>query len=137
MKIGRKIFKVQGYEEKALHWLITNKKLKPSEVSVYSEGTVPYISWVSGGRTKYHFPDIFVSKSNTLYEVKSKATIGLTGFVRLTPAEIFKSVKAKALKAIEQGFKYEVLLMTESGERLKLPKDWYTLTFKEFKSIMC
>jgi hypothetical protein len=74
--------------------------------------------------------------NNTLYEVKSKATIGLARFVRLTPAEIFKSVKTKAIKAIEHGFKYEVLLMTESGERLKLPKDWYTLTFKEFKSIM-
>ena len=50
--------------------------------------------------------------------------------------QLFKSVKTKAIKAIEHGFKYEVLLMTENGERLKLPKDWYTLTFKEFKSIM-
>ena len=136
VRINRRTFKVQGYEEQALKWLLANTKLKASDLSVYSDGTVPHISWKNKERTKYHFPDIFVAKSNTLYEVKSKATIGLAGFVRLTPAEIFKSVKTKALKAIEQGFKYEILLMTESGERLKLPKDWYNLTFKEFKSIM-
>lgn len=135
--IKGKVFYVQGYEGKAIEWLLDNYNLKPSDIHTYSSRKVPFITWKdeATGKRRYHFPDIFVPKLNKIFEVKGLATIGFTKYKRLTRTTMFNSVKRKSIKAKAQGFKYEVMLMADQvgSVRIPLPKNWEALSAKEFR----
>lgn len=133
VRIGRRNFDVQGYEEQALRWIVENTPTKASDIEVYAGGKVPFIKWEEAGKERYHFPDFYIRKQNRFCEVKSVSTFGLRPFKRLTPEEMFESNKRKAIEAIAQGFKYRMLVMRGNGERIKLPEDWHTLSLPQLK----
>lgn len=135
-KVKGKLFKYQGYELWAVKWLISNTSLKASEIHSYASRKVPFIKWKRGKKTKLHFPDLFVPKTNTLYEVKSLATLGIVNFKRVTPATMFYSVQAKARAAKAQGYNYEVMLMLDEDIRLFLPENWLELRYLQFKQTL-
>ena len=134
LAINRRTFQVQGYEGYAIEWLVKNTKIKASEIEVYASGKVPFIKWNDGKKDRYHFPDIYIKKLNMLCEVKSVSTFGLKAFKRSTPNSMFKSIRQKAIEALNQGFKYKMLLMKDNGERIKLPKNWFEMSLRELKS---
>lgn len=84
---------VQGYENIVITELF--KTLSEEELSIH---LVPKIFYEYEGQTKFHLPDIFIPKTNTLIEVKSPYTLSIK----------FDQNMAKQKAAQEQGFIYEI-----------------------------
>lgn len=128
--ISGRTFECQGYEEQAIRWLLANVKgLKVGDISVDREGGVPRFRYAMGrGRSRNYFPDLFVAKLNTVYEVKSMYTLGLmSNRKRWWPMN-----QAKARSVVEAGYKFEMLLMQQDGSRIdSLPAAWATMDKKD------
>lgn len=135
---GRHTFHVQGFEDRALDWIFSNTNVKPKDVIVASSGKVPDIVYEMNGKTCRHKPDIAVPKLNVIVEVKSVTTFGLvkSNLAEGKPIRLFKRNCAKAKSAIAQGIDYRMFLMTSKGERIKLPKRWYEMSYKQIKEIL-
>lgn len=123
---GNKVY-IQGFEDRAIRYLINEKGIPENQIKVGKD--IPRLKVNFNGKVVVHSPDIWIPKQNRLIEVKSIWTFGLT-HGRL---KWFKLSKAKRKAAIEQGFKYNLLLMKSDGTRLILPENWHTLKRKEVK----
>lgn len=111
IKLAGKNVKVQGYEPQAIEYLI-EKGISEKRIKVFTEGKVETVPYTYLGKSHEYWPDIRVGK--TLYEVKSIRTL-LVALARN---------KAKA-KACEQlGFAFKLLLISNKGVAVELPKDW-------------
>lgn len=126
---GNKVF-IQGFEDRAIRYLTKEKGIPEKQIKVGKD--IPRLKVDFNGRVIIHSPDIWIPKQNRLVEVKSIWTFGLTRG-RL---EWFKLSKAKRKAAIEQGFKYNLLLMESNGNRLVLPENWHTMKRKEVKQYL-
>lgn len=104
-----KTFIVRGYEDIAIDYLINQKRVKPKHILTTHKDGVPTICYVdSKGSHNYH-PDIYIKKTNTLYEVKSMYTAGL-----LTDKSGMFSIMQKKLDACcEQNYNVILLLVDE------------------------
>ena len=127
VKLGNRVVRVQGYEPQALAMLLT--KYTPSQIYVESEGKVPSIRYTrKSGKTRIHYPDMYIPKENRLIEVKS--TYWLYG----TQDRWYLSC-AKARAAKEQGFLYNLMLVA-NGKYVKLPSKWWELTWGVAKKLI-
>lgn len=131
--LGERKVLVRGYEGKALTYMKT--LFKPSQINVHNEKTVPNFAYRFRGSNRSYFPDMYLPHINTIVEVKSVSTIGLTGnFFQKKPQELFYMTRAKALAVLEQGYKFKLLLMSAKGVvPIKVPKNWHELNYREFK----
>lgn len=119
--LGTRTVMVQGYEDLALD-ILQNNGISPKDIVVASEVACPVILLPNNKR---YYPDIFLPKKNTLIEVKSVWTAGLTRKGGL------EHLKNKAKYSIKQGYTYYVWVLTDEGIKLPLPKDWLTMTRKQ------
>lgn len=120
--LGKKVISVQGYEPQALDLLLT--RYKATQLIVGKE--VPVFIYDAGERTRRYFPDIFIPSENRIVEVKSTYT--LFGSERT-----FSTVKKKRDAVILAGYKFNLMLMTENGSRIKLPDNWHDLGLEALK----
>lgn len=132
-ELNGQVVLVQGFENHALDYL-KSIGVPEKEIITSSSGNVPSIQYKAGG-ARSHRPDIFIPCKNYLVEVKSLWTLGIhkpnakeKGKSR---AQRWTEQCLKAKAARRAGFKYSLLVMTASGERIKLPKDWYDYKFRE------
>lgn len=124
------VFRVQGYEFQGIVWLIKHKNLQASDIFVESTSKVPVIPYRFGKRTKNYYPDMYIPKLNRIVEVKSNYTLGLSNSSKSSLKNwIRNQIKAKA--TIAKGYNFTMLVMTESGTRIKLPKLWYNMKAKD------
>jgi hypothetical protein len=75
-------------------------------------------------------PDFYIPTENTLVEVKSPSTMGITAFCpdrRLTPTGTFEQVRCKALAAIRDGFKFRLFIVSRGKNPIELPETWIQL----------
>ena len=84
---------IQGYEGVVINDLL--KTINEEELSIH---LVPKIFYEYEGQTKFHLPDIFIPKTNTLIEVKSPYTLNIK----------LEQNLAKQKAAQGQGFIYEI-----------------------------
>ena len=120
-------FSVQGYEPQALKWLTKVHGVRARDI-VCGSG-VPLIPYKVKGVHRTHYPDFYVPSTNTLYEVKSTWTL-------LAQNKEWSTILAKRSHAKAMGYKYVILLMTQDGVRLKLPKQWWTQSPSEINSFL-
>ncbi len=132
--LGERKVIVEGHEPVALDILV--KRYKPSDIEVYSSGNVPLIRYVHKEKKKNHRPDIFIEKKNLIIEVKGPETMGIQnhGVFKKSSLALFNILKRKHRAVLEQGFKYKVMLITNEGNLIKLPKNWFDLKHEEIKN---
>jgi hypothetical protein len=120
-------FKVQGAEPFTLKRLI--QKYKPKDIiTSQSKLMITFDYKFDGKRCKYH-PDFYLPKKNKIIEVKSLATLGLThDRYQFFGENLFERTQAKALKVLSKGFRFQLDLYSEDGEKIKLPKSWTEMT---------
>jgi hypothetical protein len=120
-------YKLQGYEPQALKYLIKKKKIKQNTIVAGTPEIIPIINYSVGNKVLKYYPDFYIPTKNKIYEVKSEYTLGLTD------RNIYYRVRLKARAAVEAGYKYSIMVMTEDRKRLKMPKDWLELSHSKFK----
>lgn len=95
--------------------------------SVLDQDHVPIISYKFLGDRKLYRPDFCIPSENILIEVKSPFTMGLMASCpdrKLTPAGTFEQVRAKALAAIYEGYKYRTFVVSRGKSPIELPENW-------------
>jgi len=125
--LQKKKILVQGYEPIALDML--KQKFKEKEIIAGFGSKIKPIRYKYKGVWRLHFPDIQVVSNNTLYEVKSTFTLGLTKRLKT-----YKQNKAKAKFAHQYKLKYRVILVKNNKAKV-LPKYWYLLPKVKIKNI--
>lgn len=126
---GRSLL-VQGYERQALRYLADTGLFKPSDILTEEEfGDGLQIRYKYGKRTRKYFPDIFIRSHNIIVEVKSLSTLGLIH----NKKRGWSMTCHKAIACHKKGYKFCLLLMTEKGERIFLPKKWARMKKAEVK----
>lgn len=116
---GRRLT-VQGYERQALEYLV-EQGFNPKDLRAESEfGDGLRIRYKYRNKVRKYFPDIYCVATKTVFEVKSRATLGLLN----NKNRGWSMTCAKALECNRRGYKFCLLLMTDSGRRIKLPKNW-------------
>jgi hypothetical protein len=116
---GRQLL-VQGYERQGLDYLVA-AGFKPDDILTETEfGDGLRIRYTYRKRVRTYMPDIFIRNENIIVEVKSVVTMGLKGRKKRG----WSMNQAKAIACHKRGFKFCVLLMTGSGKRIPLPKNW-------------
>lgn len=93
-----KIIKYQGYEDKLLDKLL--ERYDENDI-ITSRGEMPEF-WYIGLDNKKHryFPDVYIPKTNTIYEVKSEYTLNINLEVN----------KLKFESVIDSGYKFELTI---------------------------
>lgn len=120
-------FEVQGYEPWALDWMLAKGYTK-EEIQAGKGSRVPRFSYVYQKHDHVYLPDAYIAKERRVVEVKSVRTLGLN--CRMTFGR--NRAKAKAVKA--EGYKFNLLLFSETGRRLKTPKEWWNLTTSQMRN---
>lgn len=128
---GRQLL-VQGYERQGLDYLVA-QGFDPADVLTENEfGNILNLRYKYGGKWRTYMPDIFIRKHNIICEVKSVVTMGLKGRKKRG----WSMNQAKAIACHKRGFKFCILLMTGSGKRIPLPKNWAYMKKDECIRIM-
>ena len=100
-----KVVKIQGYEPFALNELIT---LYHEDFIKTNKKDVPRITYIDASNINhYYFPDIFISNSNKIIEVKSTWTYKCNIDIN--------NLKAKACK--DQGYIFEFWIYDRKGNK--------------------
>lgn len=128
---GRKLV-LQGYEAQGLEYLVA-QGFDPQDIKTECEfGDALNIRYKYAGKWRSYMPDIFIRNHNIIVEVKSKSTMGLLN--QKKRGWSMNQAKAKACHA--RGYRFCVLLMTDSGKRIPLPKNWPLMKKDECLRIM-
>ncbi len=125
-RINGKVIKVQGYEPQGITFV---KNLGVAEERFVFGNEVPSFRYTrpNGNKAIYH-PDFMVTRKKrgpVIVEVKSVYTI-----IGSKYSDEFEINKRKA-KAVLREYDYVVLVMTNDGKNIKLPKNWLELSRKE------
>lgn len=124
-KLGRECISVQGYEPQALDLL--RKRYAVDQLRVGKD--VPIISYKEHGRSRRYYPDIFIPDEKRIVEVKSSYTL-------CQNAEALARIKRKRAATIRAGFRFNLMVMTQSGRRIKLPENWYRMTIHALQKLL-
>jgi endogenous inhibitor of DNA gyrase (YacG/DUF329 family) len=125
--LGKRTVKVQGYEPQALDYILGLGKIQAKDIRVESDG-LPAFEYTAAGVKKLYFPDMLVSQ-NIIVEVKSTWTL-------LANNAQFSTVKRKRRACVSKGYKFKLLIMQSSGEKINIPNNWYELTRAELIEIV-
>ncbi len=138
--LGSRIVRVEGFEPFGLDYILKVKRIKPLDVRVQSERTVPKI-WYKYCGWHEHTPDFFICSENRLVEVKSVATLGLLrprdSRLRIPQGRKgwYKQV-AKRRYARQCGYSYSLLLFDDVGSRIPLPSNWPELGYNQIRAYL-
>lgn len=125
-KLGRRVIKVQGYEPQALDYM-RKSKVKASDICTVWEKSVPSIKYSNAkNRGCVYFPDFYLPRSNAVVEVKSTYTLA-------TNAKQWKLNKRKFRAAMDQGFRFILMVMESDGSRVMLPSDWMSMSYSQIR----
>lgn len=127
VKINGKLCRVQGYERFAV------KYLKSKEVIHGASSEMPKITYKYNKRIHRYTPDFLVDRSQVV-EVKSLYTAGLLSGGKHKIK--YQNLKAKRIGSIKSGFDFKLIIFDAHGNKLKIPKDWYTYTKPELLSFI-
>lgn len=123
--LGDRVLNIQGYEDRALDWLLDNTTHKSEEIFVSSEGVLPVIPYRFEGRNRKHYPDIMVRRKDgrtMIIEVKSTFTFGIHSWKG--KPRMFQQNKAKLRAAKAQGLDYRFMIF-DRKDFIPLPRNWF------------
>lgn len=124
-KLGRRQVSVQGYEPQALDLL--QRRYSPVQIVVGKE--VPIFEYPIEGRTRRYYPDIFIPDENRIIEVKSTFTL-------CSNSATLSKIKRKRRAVLRAGYRFNLMVMTPSGSRIKLPDNWHTLDAEALRQVI-
>ncbi len=128
---GRTVY-VQGYEPQAIDYVIS-RGVKPSRITVSSEKGAITSRYAFRGKDKKYIPDFYIKTKNRklmVVEVKCLYTL-------LKTKRTYKQVVAKSLSFINDSrYNFRLILIDKKGIVTKLPKDWYTYTYKQIQNYL-
>jgi hypothetical protein len=101
-----------------------NRRVKLSDLAFTPAEGKPVVSYTFGSKSRTYFPDFYHIPTNTILEVKSKYTMGIT---YSNNRETLRIVKAKARACIKNGYRFKLMLMDATGSLIPLPKDWLSM----------
>jgi hypothetical protein len=107
-KLGRRTVHVQGYEDKALAYILS-KGVPAKDIECGRKSKIPSIPYVFKGKKRVYHPDIYVPNLNRIFEVKGQYTYNHGLALNLA--------KQKACEAA--GYKFTFLIMDGHGNRIK------------------
>jgi hypothetical protein len=122
MKLNGIYVTVQGYEPQAIRWILKNTNIEQHEINMKPK-VFKYFDSVRKVERDY-VPDFSIDSKNIIVEVKSILTIG----AKKNTVFSFDNIKDKAKAVIQEGYRFNLMLMGGDGCRIKLPKDWITLS---------
>lgn len=125
---------LQGGEDVALRYLVLDLRWKHPDLNV------PLINYNLEGKQHKYRPDFFYSGTNTIVEVKSPGTMGLTNS-KVFAVDSWEKLKAKRQACIEQGYKFKLLVVDRRGRStriIKTPRRWFDMSKSDLaKSMEC
>lgn len=124
-KLGRRQVSVQGYEPQALDLL--QRRYSPVQIVVGKE--VPIFEYPIEGRTRRYYPDIFIPDENRIIEVKSTFTL-------CSNSATLSKIKRKRRAVLRAGYRFNLMVMSPSGSRIKLPDNWHTLDAEALRQVI-
>ncbi len=127
---------VRGYEPQAFRYIVQSKLASKKELAVRD---LPVIEYRFRGKTCRYHPDAYIVSQNRIVEVKSVGTLGIKHrgtFFKGNASSLFKKTVAKHNACVDQGFKFSLLLMDEKGDRLRLPRNWYSMTLVNLRATL-
>lgn len=128
---GRQLL-VQGYERQGLDYLVA-AGFNPADILTEGEfGDGLRLRYKYRKRIRTYMPDMFIRTENIIVEVKSVVTMGLKGRKKRG----WSMNQAKAIACHKRGYRFCILLMTGSGKRIPLPKNWAYMKKDECLRIM-
>ena len=134
IKINNKEFKLQGFEELSLKYLI--KKHKTYNINTGCSNKIPRFDYTINNKRCRYTPDFYIKSKNLIVETKSIVTLGLGNKeFYIFDEYTFDRNKAKARAVIKKGFRFELHLW-DRGKLISLPKDWFNLSKEQVLKIV-
>lgn len=125
-ELGGRRIQVHGYEPLAID-LLLKRGYKPENIKTgIGNREVPIIKYYFDGSNRRYFPDIYLPEDNLLIEIKSVFTLGLK------KGSEFRIVREKARASITKGFKFKLMAFSTKKKRLRMPSNWWELSYKKF-----
>lgn len=118
-------FQVQGYERFALEGILNDNDLHVDDIfegkHPVKEKRPPRIDYKFEGQWRSHYPDFWIPKLNTLIEIKSEYTAGLSK--RDSDADLKRrQLRAKKKFSEAAGYKYVIFVVELNKGRTKVQK---------------
>lgn len=127
IRIDKKSFKLQGFEDIALHYMLNAKKVNIDRV-LHGRKDIPIFKYVAGGTSHKYYPDFKIGKR--IVEVKSLWTAGWSNQI------LFKTVQEKAKSVIKHEFIFSLLVIRVLKGKFYLailPDNWMDLNLEKVK----
>lgn len=96
--IKGKVFTLRGYEPTVVKDLVFAKNIKVKDIAHCADDGLSSVTYRYRGRSRVYYPDLLVKSRDTLVEVKSTFTLGLTAD---GPSPLYRLTKAKLKAALE------------------------------------
>lgn len=125
------MFKVQGYEDIALQWLVRNFKVKPKHIVVGTHNVERFRYRDVNDEARWYYPDFRVGKD--IIEVKSTWTCGLDR-EKWGDRNSWITTQRKARAVLKAGFFYALMIFRIKQDQTfvaRLPENWIELTRKQ------
>jgi hypothetical protein len=128
VKVGKRVVHLQGYEPQAVKYLQSVGCLVEKLLFNTDEGK-PTFKYKYSKKDCLYIPDFYYPPKNRVVEVKSSWTLVQT-------LDIFRRNCAKAKSVLSNGYDFRLLVLSESGSLIKMPKEWYLMRFADIKGIV-
>lgn len=117
-------FKLQGFEPRALKTLADKYGV---DKIICGQKNVRRFKYRFKGKQSNYYPDFMIKGTKRVIEVKSLATLGLTGKLNCFFGEdVFERNCAKAKAVTRAGYKFQMRVY-DKKKRVKLPEGWFNL----------
>lgn len=128
--IRGKTFRVQGYEGRAIKWLVDTKRAKVENILPF-KGNFPPVMYDFGGKECKHYPDFVVRKLDGTYIfVEAKGIY--TGFGKCRDRDFWEMLKSKRQGALNLGYTYRVIFVPRDNDNIRVvPSRLFTATREE------
>ena len=123
-KLNGKVYKLQGFEKKAVDYLVS-KGANVKKLAVRVSDGKPTVHYRDGDKTRLYIPDFYYPPKNRIIEVKSIWT--LAGKFK-NGVDMFRLNKLKARACRKAGFDFCMLVLNGDGSRMVLPANWERMT---------
>lgn len=112
-------FSCQGYEKQALLYLTKNAGIEPTKILDQPKHKIS-IRYIHKDKKRIYHPDFYVPSKNEIIEVKSTYTMCGT-------KEMWSTLKAKRNACLNNGYIFQLIVMTATGNRVPLPNNIFKL----------
>jgi hypothetical protein len=128
LQIGKRVVNVQGYEPQAVDYL-SQCGCNVEKLLFNTHEGKPTFNYTRRGKQHLYIPDFYYAPKQRVIEVKSVWTL-------FQDRATFRRNCAKARAVIAAGYEFCLLVMSEVGNRLTLPRNWYEYRYEDLQKLV-